>query len=73
MVLFVAAFLVSCDAAGPVGPPTRFGEVGEVTIEVRSPLGQPLGGPQLGLFQGSLLETLRWRSNGGWTLAERVS
>jgi hypothetical protein len=62
----------SCDSTDPVDP-GGFGTVGEVEVEVRSPLGQPLGGPQLGLFQGTLTETLRWRSNGGWTLAERVS
>lgn len=71
--MVLAWLLPACDGPDPIGPVGGFGEVGEVQVEVRSPLGQPLGGPQLGLFQGTLTETLRWRSNGGWTLAERVS
>ncbi|MEX0856065.1 MAG: hypothetical protein WD056_00700 [Gemmatimonadota bacterium] len=62
--------LLGCDDTLPTSPAPGFGQVGEIQVDVRSPLGQALGG---GVFQGTLQETLEWRSNGAWSLAERVS
>jgi len=70
----VLALLLLPTACGddPLDPADYlFGQIGEVQVEVRSPLGFPVGLP--GVTQGALYETLRWQSNGGWTLAERVT
>jgi len=69
--LAILFFPVACSDA-PLDPADfLFGQVGEIQVEVRSPLGLPVGLP--GVTQGALYETLRWQSNGGWTLAERVT
>jgi len=71
LVLGILLFPVACSDA-PLDPADfLFGQVGEIQVEVRSPLGLPAGLP--GVTQGALYETLRWQSNGGWTLAERVT
>lgn len=68
--LLLALGLSACsDPIVPL-PNPRFGQVGEIQVDVRSGLGQFLGG---GAFQGTLHETLTWRSDGGWSIAERVS
>jgi len=70
-VLSILLLAAGC-SDGPLDPSDYlFGQIGEVQVEVRSPLGSPVGLP--GVTQGALYETLRWQSNGGWTLAERVT
>jgi hypothetical protein len=60
--VLLAGALSGCDndVTNPVDP--RFGQVGEILIEIRSPV---LGG--LGVLEESLL----WRSEGPWVLVER--
>jgi len=71
VILAVLVFPAACSEA-PLDPADfLFGQIGEIQVEVRSPLGLPTGLP--GVTQGALYETLRWQSNGGWTLAERVT
>ena len=71
VLLALLVFPAACSDA-PLDPSDfLFGQVGEIQVEVRSPLGLPVGLP--GVTQGALYETIRWQSNGGWTLTERVT
>jgi len=71
--LLVLAALTGCDPSSPMTGDLRFGQVGEIQIEVRSPLGRSSTSGPVSIQEGALFETLRWGSNGGWTLAERVT
>lgn len=56
--------LTGCDGETTSPNDLRFGQVGQVQVRVTSPV---LSG------QGILEETLSWRSDGPWALAERIS
>lgn len=56
--------LPSCDGGDPVLPPAlRFGQVGEIRVEVTTPLG---------INQGALSQRIVWRSTGAWQLDEEI-
>lgn len=65
-VIVVIGFLTlsGCEGRTSVLVPGRFGQVGHIQVDVVSRLD---GG------SGLLRESLRWRSDGAWVLAERVS
>jgi len=65
---FLLPFLVilsgACDENGGLQPPPlRFGQVGQVRIQVITPLG---------VGQGELEQSLVWRSGGSWQLDETI-
>jgi hypothetical protein len=72
---FLAALLsVVAGCGGDVGTPigsTRFGQVGEVRVEVQVPL-IVVRGTDLQL-EGELVQTLTWNSTGPWQVYEAVS
>lgn len=55
--------MAACESEPTELPPPRFAQVGEVEVEVISPIA---GG------EGTLEEAFRWRSEGPWVLAERM-
>ena len=56
--------LAACDDGNPVLPPAlRFGQVGEVRVQISTPLGAP---------GGSLFQEMIWRSDGAWQLDEEM-
>lgn len=62
--LALVVVLAACDGSTPVVPPTlRFGQVGEVRIEVNTPLGAP---------GGVLRQRITWQSAGAWQLDEEI-
>jgi len=64
-VLAAATMLVACDGAGGTQPgTTRFGQVGEVRIQLETPLF---------LGAGELEQRLTWNSSGPWQLTEVIS
>ncbi len=57
-----------CQGDDPTQPGTlRFGQVGEMRIELVTPLRTPVGP-----VQGHLEEVIIWSSNGAWRLEERI-
>jgi len=56
--------LSGCDGETVTLPEPRFAQVGQIQIQVRSPLAEGTG---------VLEESFSWRSEGPWVLAERVS
>jgi len=59
----LALLLSACEGTTTVLPTPHFGQIGEIQVDVRSPLDTI----------GSLTESLVWRSEGPWTLVERVN
>jgi hypothetical protein len=56
---------LSCGDGGGVGPGAlRFGQVGQITISLDTPLG---------LGVGTLSQTLQWQSSGAWSFRESIS
>lgn len=63
--VLVFLLLPGCDSSSPVVPPTtRFGQVGEIRVEVTTPLGAP---------GGLLRQRIVWRSSGAWQLDEEIT
>jgi hypothetical protein len=63
-VVLLVLLLAGCDREQVVLPQPRFAQVGEVQVEVRSPVGDGVG---------ELQESFVWRSEGPWVLAERMT
>ena len=63
--LVVLLAMAGCTDNGGIGPGTlRFGQLGEITVDLFTPL-------RLGL--GELRQTLIWESSGAWSVRERIS
>jgi hypothetical protein len=56
--------LAGCDGDSVALPDPRFGQIGQLQVQVQSPVADGVG---------MLEETLVWRSDGPWVLAERIS
>jgi hypothetical protein len=61
--LLLGGLLAGCEDTTTVLPAPQFGQNGQIQVDVRSPLGT----------EGFLSESLVWRSDGPWTLVERVN
>ncbi|TVP78581.1 MAG: hypothetical protein EA352_01860 [Gemmatimonadales bacterium] len=63
LILILAGFLVACEDSTTEVSPGRFGETGEIRVDVNRPLAGGTGGVETALV---------WRSDGRWVLAERI-
>ena len=68
--LLAAGLLSSCADQGTNPGELRFGQIGEVRIEVQAPLGVD---PQHPAGVGGLQQILSWSSDGPWHSTERIS